>query len=618
MRKKSIYITIFIVCLCLIPILFKNKSYSMIEDNNSFQLMDSIDYSESLDSLKNPERGFYEPRGYNLKTSGNKPLTPPATGNLVHLRVGLSAFSSNGKNTVDIEITEDALNNLVATIDAIRKNNGSIILRFAYDNFNGTPTNQEPSSMDMILRHIEQLGPILLANKDVISLIEMGFFGPCGELHSSKIGTQANVAIATDKLLDVTNKEIRISLRTPGHYSTWAKINRNTIDQHIAQKGTKEYIVGIYNDGYLGNETDLGTFANRKKEVTWLNSQAKHTFYGGEMVANYATGTPLNTIEYIQQEAFTTHTTYLNSIWNDKVINGFKTTPYVGSNALYKDSTAYQYIDNHLGYRFVLKRSEITNKIETKDSLKAKLKIENVGFANLINDKKVSIVLENGQDIHEIGTQIDPTTWDSKNITNVELSINLPSTIKVGEYNVYLRISEKANLLEDKNYHCISFANKNIYNSSLGANYIGKIAVKEHQSDNNQNKDPENNDSNNNNNNANNNSSNNSSNNNNNNSHTNQSNANNNSKEKDTENSTNQNKNDNNSPIDSSKIKEEEAKKENKKETNSANQKEFNLAHEQGKISNISIFIIIFIIINIMIILCLFALKDKSRTDNEN
>lgn len=614
MRKKSIYVILIILCLCLVPILFKNKSYSMTEEKNLYQLMDSIDYSESTDSLRNPERGFYEPRGYNLKVSGNKPLTPPANGNLVHLRVGLAAFSSNGKNTVDTEITEDALNNLTATIDAIRKNNASIILRFAYDDFRGTPTNQEPSTMDMILRHIEQLGPILLANKDVISLIEIGFFGPCGELHSSKIGSQANVALVTDKLLDVTNEQIRLSLRTPGHYSTWSKINRNTIDQYITKKGTREYIVGIYNDGYLGNETDLGTFANRKKEVTWLNSQAKHTFYGGEMVANYATGTPLNTIEYIQEEAFITHTTYLNSIWNDTVINGFKTTPYVGDNTLYKDLTAYQYIDNHLGYRFVLKKSEITNKIEKNDPLKAKLKIENVGFANLINNKKVTIVLENGQNIHEIQTQMDPTTWDSKSITNVEFSTEIPTTIKSGEYNIYLRISENGNLTTDQNYHCIRFANKNIYNEKLGANYIGKVIINEQSS--NENKEPEvtppnnNNNSNNNNNVSNNNGNDNQ-------------NKNNNDNNQSTTNNQSENKNNstqNNNSTNSNQIKEEQTQKENKNEITTNYDKTIDVSHnnKQKEDSNMVIFIISFIIINIAIIICLFVLKEKKTKEQDN
>ena len=42
----------------------------------------------------------------------------------------------------------------------------------------------------------------------------------------------------------------------------------------------------------------------------------------------------------------------------------------------------------------------------------------------------------------------------------------------------YLRISEYGNLIDDSNYHCIQFANNNIYSEELGANYIGKVTIK--------------------------------------------------------------------------------------------------------------------------------------------
>lgn len=477
-EKRNRHTIMIIFFLLIIVVLFQNRAYSVTDaDNVKYSYVDSIDYTESLARLRNPERGFYGPRGYNIRPANNKPLSPPAWSNLVHLRVGLAAFSSNGTGSVDAEITEDALNSLTTTIDDVRKNNASIIIRFSYDDFNWK-SNAEPS-MDMILRHIEQLGSVLLANKDVIAAIEMGFFGPCGELHSSKVGSQTNFALAIDKLLDVTNEQIRIQVRTPSHYTTWRKIERSKLNTDITQKGTREYLVGIYNDGYLGSESDLGTFADRQKDIEWLSRQAEHTFYGGEIVANFASGPPLNTIEYIQQEAFVTHTTYLNSEWNNDVINGFKNSPYVGDNTLYKNSTAYEYIENHLGYRYVLKKSEITDSIEKTDDLKAKIEIENVGFANLINEKKVSVVLENEHDVYEMITSIDPTTWNSKSITKESFSVNLPDAIKEGEYNVYLRISEHANLLNDGNFHCISFANKDIYHENIGANFIGKVTINE-------------------------------------------------------------------------------------------------------------------------------------------
>lgn len=469
--KKEIKILIFAVCLLVTTLIFQ-ASFSILGESESFSYADSIDYTESLNSLRNPERGFYNPIGYNLKVKDNKSLNPKS--NLVHLRIGIGAFSSKNNNQEDLELSEDALNALIQTIKNVKENNASIIIRFAYDNFNGD-ANKEPS-LDMILTHIEQIGPILLEYSDVIANIELGFFGPWGEMHSSKICTNENVSIALTKLLEVTEEKMKVSVRTPGYYASFRQIDRSLLDTDFPEVGTPFYQVGIFNDGYLGSETDLGTFANRDIEVKWLSSQAKHTFYGGELVANFSSGTPLNTIEYLSKEAFLTHTTYLNPYWNDKVMEGFKTTPYLGEDPIYKNESAYKYIENHLGYRFVLKDSELPISNQ-EEGFHIKLKIENVGFANLIKKKQVSIVLKNENDVYELRTNIDATTWDSKKITEESLDISLPETIKEDTYEVYLRISEYGNITNDHNYHCIQFANNKIYNEELGANYIGTVKV---------------------------------------------------------------------------------------------------------------------------------------------
>ena len=471
MVKKELKILIFTVCLLVTTLIFQ-VSFSILGEGEDFSYANSIDYTESLNSLRNPERGFYDPIGYNLKVGDNQPLNPKS--NLVHLRVGIGAFSSKNNQQEDLELSEDALNALVETIKNVRENNASIIIRFAYDNFNGN-ANKEPS-LNMILTHIEQIGPILLEYSDVVANIELGFFGPWGEMHSSKICTNENVSTALTKLLETTKRKIKVSVRTPGYYAFFRQIDRSLLDTDLPEVGSSFYQVGIYNDGYLGSETDLGTFSNRDIEVKWLSNQAKHTFYGGELVANFASGTPLNTIEYLSKEAFLTHTTYLNPYWNDKVMEGFKTTPYVGEDSIYKNESAYLYIENHLGYRFVLRNSELSISSQ-EEPLHIKLNIENVGFANLIRRKHVSIVLKNNDDIYELTTNLDATTWDSKKITEESINISLPEAIKEGTYEVYLRISEYGSITNDRNYHCIEFANNHIYNEDLGANYIGKVSI---------------------------------------------------------------------------------------------------------------------------------------------
>lgn len=487
MKNQKIKTIIFkiileIIAVALIIQFFSNSSFIQGIDNPenvTYTLMNDISYTEITDKISNPERGFYQPIYFRMEPTSCTPIT--SGHKLIHLRIDISSFSKAVNGVKDLELTDIALAGLNQTLANIKESGGSVILRFAYDDhFNGNK-DKEPS-LTMILKHIEQLKPVFETNKDVISYIELGLFGPYGEMHTSKICTTENVSQAIDAMLESAPEEIKIGVRTPKYYTEWAKIDRSKIDDpsNITKKGTKAYRIGLYNDGYLGSETDLGTYANRTKEIAWLEQQAKHTLYGGEVVANYATGTPLNTVAYMSQEAFKTHTSYLNIEWNNTVINSWKNTEkYNGEDKLYVGLSGFQYIDNHLGYRFVLRKSEVVNKIEANENVRLKLEIENVGFANLINSKVVTIVLSNGTKSYEIPTKIDATTWDSKEKANVDIEVPLPKNIELGDWNIYLRISKYGNMATDKNYQCIQLANANIWNSTMGANYIGKVTVSE-------------------------------------------------------------------------------------------------------------------------------------------
>ena len=476
MKKLKTSIVV-IVTILILTILTLSRTVTHAAENEKYSLMENIDYTETIEDIKNPERGFYSTAFLNMLPTGTKPTNSRA--NLVHLRVNIGEFSKAVNGTGDLELTEDALNALNETLQNIKNNGGSVIIRFAYDHFNGIK-NVEPS-LEMILKHISQLKPIFYKNEDVIDYVELGFFGPCGEMNSSKICTTENVSKAIDAMLDVVPTNIKIGVRTPNYYAKWLGIDRATLNENITVKGTDAYRIGLFNDGYLGSNNDLGTFANREVEIAWLEKQATHTFYGGEVVANYnpVTKPAINTIEYISQEAFRTHTTYLNSEWNDKVIKAWKEEIYNGDNELYVGQTGYFYVSNHLGYRFVLKKSEVTDNIEANVPLKIKLQIENVGFANLINNKVVTLVLQNNEKTYEIPTNIDPTNWNSREISNVNINVQLPKDIELGDYNIYLRISQHGDMNTDNNYKCIQLANNNIWNEEFHANYIGKVRISE-------------------------------------------------------------------------------------------------------------------------------------------
>ncbi len=438
-----------------------------------------IDYTETLETFDNPERGYYSYLYYNFKVTGNEEPSKYLDGNLVHLRLGIGDFSKKVNGNQDLELSEDMLNMLDTILKKIKSNGGTAIVRFAYDNFDGDE-DLEPS-LEMILKHIKQICPVLTENKDAISYIELGFFGPWGEMHSSEICEPENVSQALTVMLENTPEELKIGVRQPKYYVNWAGVDREKLNENITVKGTPAYRVGLFNDGYLGSHSDLGTFENREIEIQWLENQALHTLYGGEVVSTRTSGgnediDTINTAEYMSKEAFRTHTTYLNYDYDKKVINAWKDEIYNGEDELYKGQTGYLYITNHLGYRFVLRNSDIKTNIENK-KLNVNLGIENVGFANLVNSKKVTLVLKNATKTYEIPTNMDPTTWNSTKLTNINAEIDLPENMEEGEWDAYLRISKYGDLKTDNNYQCIRLANNNIWNETLCANYIGNFLL---------------------------------------------------------------------------------------------------------------------------------------------
>lgn len=439
------------------------------------EMQDSgISYIEDSRSIENPDRGFYSTMPI-LCTPTATPVKNPK-GNLIHLRIGVGAFSKAENNVADVDFTKDMLDSLNATLGNIRKNGGTAIIRFAYDNFQGI-SDREPS-IEQIVRHIEQLEPLFEKNKDVITCIESGFLGQYGEQHSSKIITNENFKKMLDALLQATPETMTINVRTPKIYANYIGIPVEQLAEYIPQKGTNGYRIGIFNDGYLGSETDLGTYPNREECISWLKKQAMHTIFGGEVVANYSSnGYVYNSPEHIEKEMYLTHTTYLNKEWNDSVIRAWKEAPYTGTDQIYLGKTAYEYIDNHLGYRFVLRESKLTEKVEQGESLRLQCKIENVGAGNVVNPKETTLLLV-GKNTYSQKLQIDPSKWNSKEITKVDIQYFIDETILAGDYKIYLKLATPGQELTDIK-RTIQFANASIWEESLGANYLGEVTISE-------------------------------------------------------------------------------------------------------------------------------------------
>lgn len=463
----------------------------------------------------NPEKGFYSSSTIGLNESG---LVLPAgyvdavvkskTNNLLYLKVDLSAFSGKMNGTVDKDLTPAAISALEGVLERIKQNNNTIILRFVYDN-NATgiipgKVKVEPEQ-PTLLRHIEQLTPIFQSYKNTINIIQIGFYGLWGEAYYN---TDVSERVADDgdqlaqlgypeyyqqtvsKLLDATaGTDITIAVRTPKYY-TWYRqadkpeITLDSIESDITTSADAAYRVGIFNDAYGGSADDLGTYVNREKETNWLHNQAAHTFFGGEAISasgpRYDGIGDYNTEAYFINEAFKIHTSYINWEWNQDLHAQWAAQNYSGNDKNYQGKKALTYIENHLGYRFVVKEVRTYETVKKTEELPIDITIENVGFANLIKEKKADIVFTNSDGTvayiaENVG--IDARDFLSQTTVKKSISIPLPSELTAGMYKVYFRLSKGEKLNDGRYYGAIRFANDNMWKSDLEANYIAEIKV---------------------------------------------------------------------------------------------------------------------------------------------
>lgn len=457
-----------------------------------------ISYTEKVGTINNPACG-YTSTCWAVCKPDNTPTYNP-TGNIVLFFIDIGAFSSgvNGITKddgtyidgVDYDLDETFFSAWRTTLENCRKNGCMVALRFRYD-ANGKD-KPEPATFDKVLDHIRQIkdSGILEDYKDIIAYVESGFVGKWGEQHGGKYTSVEDKAKILDAMLDCVPSPIPVTVRTPDIFAKWVGIERKDLADY--QSSGEELRVGLYNDGYMGSDSDLGTFSNRPIEIEWLSGQTLTSYYGGEFSGNldwakkYDTYLPENAIP----EMYKTHLSYINGnifqLYKDYTF-GSQYDVDGADNSAYYGQNVFQFIRDHLGYRFVLRKSELSETVEQGGTLALDFSVENTGFANIIPETKTEIILEQNGNFIRTPVAVNSNEWYSCTTSDELLELNLPDSLPTGDWNAYLKISFGNNSTDQLNLRSVQFANDEIWNASLGANYIGNFTVTEndtHGSDN--------------------------------------------------------------------------------------------------------------------------------------
>ncbi len=454
------------IILCLTMLTFTAACTACNDARPPQRHVQQLNYVESTAAIADPDRGFYTPLYVRLDENGvayNKSVINDST-RLYHLRCDISAFSAAVNGQTDKPLAQTTTDGLDGLLTYLKENDKNAIIRFAYDpGYNGA-ANKEPT-LDMILRHIEQICSVLDNYDNTITAIETGIIGPWGEMHTSTIANAEHISPIVDAFLSNTTK-IPVSVRTPKMIYDYLGISPAEAAERTIAPEEKAYRLGLYNDGYLGSDNDLGTYTDRRLDIEFLSRQTSHLPFGGEVTMPDST---LHDIEVCLPEMNKIHLSYLNSVWDNTVIKKWKSSQYTqacGTDNLYYGKTAFEYIENHMGYRIVLKNSVFTYS-EPFDELNIELSLQNVGFGGLNKTKHARIIFADKDGT--IAFSQDVTDFDGK----TDFVCNIVPQLENGSYDVYLRLYGEE--FHGVPLYCIQFANDGLWNAELKANKIGNV-----------------------------------------------------------------------------------------------------------------------------------------------
>ena len=431
-----------------------------------------INFTENNTDFPNPERGFYTDCAFNSASSSFSVKT--LQGYRTECRT-IAFFQFWMKDYVAKDISDSYLNCIRTALSNARKAGVKAMLRFGY--FNGdfdcdTPSNN-PAPWDatkaQVLRHIEQLKPILQENADIILCVQAGFIGWWGEWYYTdhfvyQPATDSDYEPRREvinALLDAVPASRQVAVRTPTFKLKMLRLaTTDTLTCATAYKDTPKARICGHNDCFLASADDYGTFENEAEHQFWCDD-TNYTFMGGETCGTSSYSGCNNAIAEMAMQ----HYSYLNNGYNGSVLKSWK-------NGGCRDE-----INRRLGYRLVMRNAWISPDIAAGSTVRTVFSIENVGFAAPINPRGLELILENsnGEKTTVKVSSENPRLWLSGKTRKFEVDFKAPAK---GSYTLWLNLPDPEESLHDNPLYSIRLANNNTWDENTGYNKITTFEVK--------------------------------------------------------------------------------------------------------------------------------------------
>lgn len=408
-------------------------------------------FTESSKELRNPNRGFYYIHGFQITDEKQdyrdivlRDYAEDKDTTLTLVQINLQEYNNGA-------ITEAGLANIEALFSALKEIDKELIVRFLYD-LEGKNQEHEPRELGIILKHMEQLKPILSRHSKQIFTLQGLFIGNWGEMNGSKYQSAGDLRKLAKALAHATDDDTFLSVRTPAQWRTITSA-QDWQDEKLADR--EEERMGLYNDGILGNATDYGTYGSksasdaeaynfgwhREDELAFQEKLCAKVPNGGEVIqANY-----LNNLDNARETFGIMHITYLNRDYDTAVLEKWQQETITEEGCFY-GMDGLTYMERHLGYRLLITDTAVTHNLPDSH-FSVDITMKNVGFGPLYRDAEVVLTLYNEkkeevltyevpQNLRKLsgGSQADEAMTIHKSISLSELSEK--------KYKIYVSVTD--------------------------------------------------------------------------------------------------------------------------------------------------------------------------------
>jgi hypothetical protein len=418
-------------------------------------------YQSSSEDFPNPERGFSV--GYYSENVG-APLPLYYTQSSRSNNITLIHAIYNMSNYRNSDLPQSFLDLVAKNCETARKGGVKLFIRFTYSQ----GQNQPDAPKNIILRHLDQLKPILQANYDAIAFMDAGFIGAWGEWHhsSNSLNNIQDKKTILFKLLSVLPSTRIVALRYLRDKMAIFE-NTNPLTPQEAFNGSYRARTGAHNDCLVANADDWGTYRLSsglsdsnvvESQKNFLNLDNRYVVQGGETCQPSVYDDCPNVLKELERMRWS----QLNGVADKTVLQGWK------------DQGCMEQIKRRLGYRFRLISSMIPDRVKPAGTFSMSFNVTNDGWASPYNPRSLEVILRNTQTGKEYYLPVAEAVrmWMPGATKTVNIVGGIPANMPPGEYRVFLNLPDRTPRLYGRPEYSIRLANQDVWEPPTGYNSL--------------------------------------------------------------------------------------------------------------------------------------------------